>query len=61
MGTVIRPEVSYKNQYWIVATVIGVAASTLSSYVEEKMTDAKIEEKVKKALAEAKTETSTEE
>lgn len=45
----------------IVATIVGVAASTLSSYVEEKMTDAKIEEKVKKALAEAKTETNTEE
>ena len=45
----------------IVATVIGIAASTLSSYVEEKTTDAKIEEKVRKALAEAKTENETKE
>lgn len=44
----------------ILATVIGVAASTLSSYVEEKRTDAKIEEKVRKALAE-ETETNNEE
>ncbi len=38
----------------LIATVGGVALSLLSSFVEEKKTDAKIEEKVRKALAEAK-------
>lgn len=38
----------------LIATVGGVALSLLSSFVEDKKTDAKIEEKVRKALAEAK-------
>ena len=38
----------------LVATVGGVALSLLSSFVEDKKTDAKIEEKVRKALAEVK-------
>lgn len=37
----------------ILATVVGVAASTLSSYVEDKKMDAKIEAKVHQALAES--------
>lgn len=40
----------------LVATIGGVALSLLSSFVDEKKTDAKIEEKVRKALAEAKEE-----
>lgn len=40
----------------VVATIGGVALSLLSSFVDEKKTDAKIEEKVQKALAAAKTE-----
>lgn len=38
----------------LIATIGGVALSLLSSFVEDKKTDAKIEEKVLKALAEAK-------
>lgn len=37
-----------------IATIGGLALSLLSGFVEEKKTDAKIEEKVRKALAEAK-------
>lgn len=36
----------------VIATVGGVALSLLSSFVDDKKTDAKIEEKVRKALAE---------
>lgn len=38
----------------LVVTIGGVALSLLSGFVEDKKTDAKIEEKVRKALAEAK-------
>lgn len=38
----------------VIATVGGVALSLLSSFVDDKKTDAKIEEKVRKALTEAK-------
>lgn len=38
----------------LVATIGGVALSLLSSFVEDRKTDAKIEEKVRKALAEMK-------
>lgn len=38
----------------LVATIGGVALSLLGSFVEEKKTDAKIEEKVRKVLAETK-------
>lgn len=38
----------------LVATIGGVALSLLSDFVEDKKMDAKIEKKVRKALAEAK-------
>lgn len=38
----------------LIASVGGVALSLLSSFVDDKKTDAKIEEKIRKALAEAK-------
>lgn len=38
----------------LIATVGGIALSLLSSFVDDKKTDAKIEEKVRKALAEVK-------
>lgn len=45
----------------IIATVLGLAVSTLSDYVEEKMMEATIEEKVREALAETETEEEKEE
>lgn len=36
----------------ILATVVGIGANLLSDFVGEKKTDAKIQEKVNKALAE---------
>lgn len=39
----------------LLATIAGLGVSLLSSFVSEKQTDAKIEEKVLKALAERNT------
>jgi hypothetical protein len=40
----------------IVATAVGMGASLLSGFVDDKKTDAKIEERVLKALAEKQKE-----